>query len=161
MHIQLTTITQTSQQRQFCLYSDELELVFELIHIATQQGEAIADISFFDQKGALHIPIEALRSPYRVNPFLQIKQQWKLILALSTGAESTKIELSGRQYGYLTSTRQKQLCHFQRVQEQLQQLVETTQMRLADGPRKKRLIAIHQRSLQRCQQSIAQLSAFL
>lgn len=158
MYIQLTTITQANQQRNFNLHADELEVVFNLITSLTQQGETVANVSYFDQKGELPLPLEAIRPPFSVNPFRQLKQQWESILA--TAAKLDKVKLS-RQSEHLVTIQQNRLHHLQQVQKQMQQLVETTKTSLSDGPRKKRLLALHQQTIQRCQQSIAQLEALL
>lgn len=158
MYIQLTTITQANQQRNFNLHADELELAFNLIASLTKQGETVANVSYFDHKGELPLPLEAIRSPFSINPFRQLKQQWESILA--TAAKLDKVKLS-RQSEHLVTIRQNRLSHLQQVQKQMQQLVETTQISLSDGPRKKRLLALHQQTIQRCQQSIAQLDALL
>lgn len=156
MYIQINTITQDKQWRDFRLHPADfdLELIFELVQkIACEH--AVVRVSYFDRKGELPIALETIHLPFSLNPISQLRQHWESILAPLAVLELNKIEPSA----YLKTVRQRRLHHLQQVQMQMQQLLETTQANLIDGPRKKRLLALHQQTVQRCQQSIAQLEA--
>lgn len=161
MYIKLTTITWGKQHRDFRVHTDELELLFDLLTSATRLGETVISVSYIDQKGEIPLPIETVHPPFSANPFAQLKQQWESVLAPSVVAELNTIKLKSRRNGYLPSSQQKQLDHHQQVLKQMQQLLAVTHIALTDGPRKKRLIDLHQRTIQRCQQSIAQLEALI
>ena len=154
MYIKLTTLTPGKQHRDFRVHTDELELIFDLLISATRLGETVINVSYVDQKGEIPLPVETVHPPFSVNPFHQLKHQWESVLLLSVVPELNTTKPKDRQNGYLPSSQQKQLDHHQ-------QLLAATHLALTDGPRKKRLIDLHQKTIQRCQQSIAQLEALI
>ena len=160
MYIQINTITQDKQRRDFRFHSihSDLEFVFELVQKIACQNELVS-VSYFDQQGELPIDLEMIYLPYFVNPIHQLRQQWESVLSPIVFPQSDKIEPISQQNKYLETVRQRRLYHFQQVQMQMQQLLETTQTKLLEGPRKKRLLALHQQTIRRCQRSIAQLEA--
>lgn len=161
MYIQINTITQDKQWRDFRLHiaDFDLELALELVRKIARQHEMVS-VSYFDQKGELPIALETIRLPVFLNPISQLRQQWESILAPLAASESNKVVPSSQQNEHLAVVRQRWLNHLQQVLMQMQQLLEATQTNLTDGPRKERLLALHQQTIQRCQQSIAQLRAF-
>lgn len=160
MYIQISTITQDKQWRDFRFHpaTFDLELVFELVQKIACQNELVS-VSYFDQQGELPIDLATIHLPFYLNPIHQLRQQWESVLFPSAFPQSNKTESSSKQNNYLETVRQRRLHHFRQVQRQMQQLLETTQTKLSDGPRKKHLLALHQQTIQRCQQSITQLEA--
>lgn len=161
MYIHINTITQDKQWRDFRFHTADfdLELALELVRKIARQHEVVS-VSYFDQKGELPIALEIIRLPVFLNPMAQLRQQWESILAPLAASKLNKVVPSSQQNEYLIVVRQRRLHHLRQVQMQMQQLLEVTQTNLTDGPRKERLLALHQQTIQRCQQSIAQLRAF-